>query len=652
MPKTDGTGRVDAMQGAAGVKDAAPVAEQSQKDRKTVQMVEKLFRRYKAHRMNYDADWVDNYKFYRGEQWAEKRPSYRNSDVLNFTHAAVQTIIPIITDARPNIETIPENPSDFEFSEIMSQLMRAKWDRDAFSQVVAEGFVDAMIYGTAISEQQWDQELHNGLGDYRFETVDPLFCYPDPRARDVNDQFGKGFITAIPTDTAEVKKKYPQKAHMIKSDISDLDSATTAKLHMEDYRIRSSSDNYQIVQGDRPQDADNPDQTLVITAWLHDDTMVEEEITERDKDGKKVSKGFRQRKKYPNGRKIVIANKILLEDEENPYIDGKFPFAKLVDYILPREFWGEGEIAQLKGPQETINKLASYVMDILQLMGNPVWLNPVESGVDDETITNRPGLVIPWAGEQAPQRAGGVEVQSSFFQFMDRMEKYFEKIHGINEVTQGAVPSGMSGVAIEELQEAAQTRIRLKARNGEAWLTAVGQQFASRIMQFYSTPRIIRVTENENAAKYFKIVIDDVTDKAGETRKVATIQQFEERQTADGVEQVAGDPQEFELKGNLDIRITVGTTLPFRKAQRKAQAKELFQLGIYDEEDLLEDLEHPRATKILEKVNQRRQAEAEAQAALEEQEAAFREAELQAKGGGAATQQPAPSPGPLAAVQP
>ena len=652
MPKTDGTGRVEAMKGAPGASDAPQEAEQSEEARKTVRLVEKLFSRYKAHRMNYDSDWVDNYKFYRGEQWAEKRPTYRNNDVLNFTHAAVQTIVPIITDARPNIETIPENPSDFEFSEIMTQLMRAKWDRESYSQIVAEGVVDAMIYGTAISEQQWDQELHDGLGDYRFETVDPLFFYPDPRARDVNDQFGKGVITAIPTDIAEVKRKYPDKAHMIKSDISDLDSATTAKLHMEDYRIRSSSDNYQIVQGDRPQDADNPDQVLVLTAWIDDETMIEEEIVEKDKNGQKVSKGFRQKKKFPNGRKIVIANKILLEDEENPYIDGKKPFAKLVDYILPREFWGEGEIDQLKGPQESINKLSSYMMDILQLMGNPVWLNPIDSGVEDETITNRPGLVIPWAGANPPSRAQGMEVQSSFFQFMDRMEKYFEKIHGVHEETQGAVPSGMSGVAIEELQEAAQTKIRLKARNVEAWLTAVGQQFASRIMQFYSVPRIVRVTENENAARYFKVVIEDVSDRSGEGQRVAVIQDFEERELADGsVEQVAGEVREVELKGNLDIRITVGTTLPFRKAQRKAQAKELFQLGIYDEEDLLEDLEHPRASKILEKVNQRRQAEAEAQAMAEQQEAALRQAELQAKAGGGATQQPAPSPGPLAAVQ-
>jgi hypothetical protein len=419
---------------------------------------------------------------------------------------------------------------------------------------------------------------------------------------------------------------------------------------MEDYRVRTPTDNLTLVQGERPNDAEGPDQILVITAWLDDDTMVEEKVMEEDSQGKKVHKGFRTRKKYPNGRKVVIANKVLLEDEENPYIDGKKPFARLIDHILPREFWGEGEVEQLKGPQQIINKLWGYVMDVLDLMGNPVWKNPVGSGVFDESIVNKPGLVIPYNEGSEPHREPGIEVQGSVFAAFDRMQQVFDKVSGVNEVSQGAVPSGMSGIAIEELQEAAQTKIRLKSRNVEAWLTQVGQQFASRILQFYTVPRIIRVTEDENAEKYFKFAVDEVTDEQGEIQRVATVQRFEEVEDEFGnIITAPGTPIQYELKGNLDIRITTGTTLPFRKAQKKAQAKELFQLGIYDAEDLLEDLEHPKKSLILEKYNNRQQQAAEAEAAAEQQEMAFREAELMSKGGGG---QPAPSAeAPLAAVQ-
>jgi len=112
MPQQRGKGRIDPIMGAK-YEGATENNEQSAKDRKTVQMVEKLFSKYKQARYPYDSNWIENYKFFRGKQWKIARPSYRNSDVLNFIHSAIQTIVPIMTDNRPNIEAVPENPEDF-----------------------------------------------------------------------------------------------------------------------------------------------------------------------------------------------------------------------------------------------------------------------------------------------------------------------------------------------------------------------------------------------------------------------------------------------------------------------------------------------------------------------------------------------------------
>jgi hypothetical protein len=591
--------------------------EQGEKARKTVKMVEDLFQRAKRARANYDTDWIENYKFFRGRQWTEKRPSYRHSEVLNFIHAAIQTIVPILTDRRPNIETVPENPSDFEFSEIMTQVLRGKWDRESWGQIVAEGIVDACIYGTAISEQPWNPDLLSGLGDYEFKTVDPMYVYPAPESHDINSENNDYLIIAKPHDLNEIKRKYPKRAHKLKSDISDVDMSKTAKIDMDDFRVRSASDNLSLVQGERPMDSDQPNKILLITAWIRDETLIEEEIKTKSEDGT-LKKGFRTKKKYPNGRKIVLASGQLLEDGDNEYLDGKFPYAKLVDYIMPREFWGQGEVEQLKGPQQLINKLMSYTMDVISLMGNPVWKNPTGSGVFSESLTNQPGLVIDHIDGFEPKREQGENVQPSIFQAFDRLRDVFDTISGVNEVTQGAQPRNASGVAIDSLMEAAQTKIRLKSRNVEAWLTAVGQQMGSRILQFYSIPRIVRITENENAAKYFKIAIDEVTDESGEAQRIATVQQFDGVEDEAGNQQmIPGEPQQFEIKGNLDVRITIGTSLPFAKAKREERARELYSQGIYDVEDYLTDLEHPRKEKILEKFNQRQfeAAQAEAQAA-------------------------------------
>lgn len=602
---------VDSESAVPEGKTDSQAEEQSFAARKTVKMVEGLFRTAKRARMNYDKDWVENYKFFRGKQWTESRPSYRHSEVLNFIYSTIQTIVPILTDSRPNIETMPENPADFEFSEIMTHILTSKFDRDTWGQVVADAVIDSVIYGTAITEQPWDPDLLDGLGDFEFKTVDPVHFYPNPDATDINAEDNKYIIIAKPEDLNEIKRKYPKKAHLLKSDIADIDMAKTAKLDMDDYRVRSPTDNLSLVQGERTQDADMPNQILVITCWLRDETLVEEEIKKKSAEGN-LKKGFRTKKKYPNGRKIVIAGGQLLEDMENPYIDGKFPYTKLISSSLPREFWGQGEVEQLKGPQQILNKLMSYALDVLSLMGNPVWKNPTGSGVFSETLTNQPGLVIDHIDGFEPRREMGADVQPSIFQAFDRMRDVFDQISGIHEVTRGAEPRNASGVAIDALQEAAQTKLRLLGRNIEAWLTKAGQQQSSRILQFYTVPRIVRLTDNENASKYFKIAIDETTDELGEFQKVATVQAFENSELGNVVE---GDIQQFEIKGQLDIKVTTGTSLPFAKAKREAQAEKLYQLGIYDEEDLLTDLEHPRKVQILEKFFQRQQAQAEAEMA-------------------------------------
>lgn len=601
----------------AGIIDDAPREGESSSDStvdeaemKTVQMVEKLFQRSKQARSAYDGDWVENYRFVRGKQWDKSRPAHLHAEVLNILAAYQELLIALITDSRPNIEAVPENPADFEFAAIMTQVLRSKWDRDAYSRVVVEAVFDGLTYGTAISDQSYDFDALQGLGDLGFKTTDILYCYPDPQATDINTQDCGYFITAQPKPVSELKRKYPQKAHLIKSDVSDLQAQTQNKMDRQEFAVRSASDNLMVSYGERVRE-EKPDEVLEICCYLKDDTLIEEQIEEAVEEGR-IRKAFRTRKKYPNGRKILIACNQVLSDGPNPYLDGKIPFAKFTNRVLPREFWGASDVEKLKGPQQIINRLMSYTLDIIALTGNPVWLNPLSSNVDDYSLINKVGLVIPHTDGAPPQRLPGMEVPSSVFQALDRALELFDKIAAIHEVSMGAQPaSNASGVAISNLQEAAQTIVRLKGRNIDTWLTAVGQQQASRILQYYTVPRIVRLTDNPESEKYFKMAIDNVLDEAGEGQRVATVQEYEKVQTPEGEKVIPTNTRQYEIKGNLDIRITTGTTLPFAKSQRESRAKELFQLGIYDEEDLLTALDDPKKEQILNKLAKRKEQAAQ-----------------------------------------
>ena len=629
LTQESGTGRLSEHQSSSMKKGttAPGKKQQTNAQRRVVRMCENWLTEAKRHRGLFDTNWVSNVKYAEGKQWKEKRPSYRHSEVLNFTHAAIQTIIPILTDNRPNIETLPQEPTDFEFSEVMTQILRSKWDHRLFSQVVAEGIVDLATYGTVVSKQEWDEEMNFGLGDYEFETIDPLYVYPDPNARDVNGKYTQRFQTAVPTDLETVKRKYPEWAHLIKPNVGDVPKAQMARSQLEDdYRVRSVQDYDLLIQSDKPSDMERSEQILLVTTYCRSEEVEEFEIKEKDEKGVEQTR-FQTKKKFPNGRKIVHANGILLEDGENPYIDGKYPFAHGQDHIRAREFWGMGEVEQLRGPQDMINKIISYTMDTMILMSNPVWIVDADSGVDTDNIVNQPGLVIEKNPDTEVRREQGTSIPPFLLQTYDRLVQAFDQISGVNDTSRGVAPSGRSGEAIEQLQEANETKLRLKSRNIEYWLKQVGQQHVARILQYYSIPRIVRLTGDDNVGRFFKVAIDEKVDEQGNREGFSMLMQ-EFSRSEDGV-QASTDPREIEAKGNLDLIITTGTTLPLTKAKREMEARRLLELGIYDEADYLEDIQHPRKDKILGKLDQRKQAEAQA-AQAEAQLAQDQQLELEA----------------------
>lgn len=591
--------------------------DQSEQEIKTVRMVEKLFNEAKRARSTYDRRWLEFYKFFKGKQWKEKRPTYRHSEVLNFIFSEIQTIIPIMTDNRPNIETVPEEPHDYEFSEIITHILRSKWDVHNWNYTVAELLLDGMIYGTGIVEVPWNKKKLNGLGDFDFKTRDPLYCYPDPNAEDVNGDKSGYFITAEPTDIKVLKALYPDKADKIKPDLADLYLSKTSREDLDEYRLKSPVDNRVITEDGKAFNSARPNQALFITCYMKSDEMVQiakmkKDSTGVDKDGipsdpddEAQESEEEMVKKYPNGRKICIANGFLLDDGPMEYMDGHFPFARYIDHPIPREFWGIGEVEMLESPQQIINKLWSYALDVLIIMGNPIWVVDTNSGVDTDNLFNIPGAVIEKNPKTEVRREMGVELQPYVLELMKNIQEgVFEKLGSAHHVSQGAAPfGGASGYAINQLQEAAQTKIRAKSRNLEVTLKKCGDMMVNRILQFYSIPRIIRITGDGNAAKYFKFSMSEEQDESGATKKTASVIPYTLDEGSGSYKE--GPLKEYDIKSTLDVKISTGTTLPFAKVQRQQTDMQLFEKGIIDVETLLKNMEYPNYENVIQKLKDR-----------------------------------------------
>ncbi len=618
-------------------------------EQKTLRLADSLYKKAKQHRMKYDQDWLENYKFFRGKQWKEQRPSYRHSEVINLVFESIQSTVPIQTDSRPKIEYIPRNPLDTEFAQLLNKVVESDWEKGCWLQVLTEIIYESNFYGKGFGSLDVVPKGDQGLPEIEFNSKDPFYQYPDPSAQDCNKKC-KFWVEAEPVDIEVLKKDYPDKAQYIKPDVIDLTSGD--KTNINKIRFKSPVDNRTFLDSNTGYDITDRNQALKMTVYIgpeeyedeEDEGGVKDPVNESSEHIQAASalgqpalttsaplEGYspspeEERKECPNGRKIVIASGMVLYDGENPYDDKKFPYVGLSNYILPREFWGISEIEQLKGPNKIYNKVISFTLDVLTLMGNPIWVVDTSSGVDADNLFNRPGLVVEKEPGTEVRREAGVELQPYVLPLLDRVKQLFDGISGARDITKPVDDNGVTAAsAITAIQEAAQTRLRLKSRHLDAFLQQLGQMYSERVMQFYTAPRIFRLTGDDGGFKYFRFHVETMLDpdgnevmgQDGKPRKKGIMRDFQQNQESGKISESL-NATEYEIHGEFDVRVSTGSSLPFAKSETANKAIKLYTLapppggGVIDDEELLKSLDYPNWEAVLQRVKEKRMAQAQA----------------------------------------
>lgn len=588
--------------------DPAQISDdQSPEDKKCVKHVLKEFERLRKHRNKYSVNWLHYYKLFRGDQWdGIKLPRYRQKECINLIWQAIQSNMPLQTDARPRIEFTAEEPTDIEFAKILNQLVDSDWERNNWLVPVSEFILDGYIYGTGYGWMGYDEEADFGVGSAEFESKDPFYQYPDNEAREVNDKRSKIFIEAEPIDTDSLKKQFPEFEDKIKPDvINDIQSSKTS-LNEFALRINNSDRDMPDVTYFDGKISNTP-KTLLITAYMKPDDTEEIEESVVSDDGIESTKVI-VKKIYPNGRIVKIANGVKLWEGELPE-SGLFPFVKYVNYMLPREFFGVSEVEQLASPQRVFNKIVNASLEIMNLMGNPVWIIDTASGVDPNKLVNKTGLVVEKEPGSEVRREAGVQLSSAVFPLLDRLENWFNSVAGTPEVSQGIAPASVTAsAAIEQLMNASRTRIKQKQRNLDATIRDMGRHYAEIVLSKYSKSRVFRVTNDKEGTKYFKFRVE--RDQDG--KLWARVRDFISH--PDGSVVLNDQERVMMISGRFDVKVNTGTSLPFAVADKEQKAFSMYDRGIIDEEEVLNTIDYPNKEMVLQRLNERKAAMAEQQA--------------------------------------
>lgn len=195
------------------------------------------------------------------------------------------------------------------------------------------------------------------------------------------------------------------------------------------------------------------------------------------------------------------------------------------------------------------------------------------------------------------------------------MEKWFNDTAGDQDVTRGINPTGVTAnAAIENLLEAAQKRVKQKVRNIDSMLRDFGEQYVSRVMQYYTAPQVFRLTNKEGANKYFKFHVEHrevqnpdgsvatLPDGKPKTKKVAIVRDYVKNDLGQTVP--SDEANEFEVRGEMDVRVNTISGLPFSKQETEQRVLNLFDRQIIDGEEVLKRLEYPNAELITQRMKQ------------------------------------------------
>lgn len=265
----------------------------------------------------------------------------------------------------------------------------------------------------------------------------------------------------------------------------------------------------------------------------------------------------RKSDKYPQGRRAVTANGVLLEAGNMPFKHGLYPIIKMSDISISGAFWDMGTMENCVPIQKGFNRTWSQILENGNALGNiKAWVNKGHGLTKDAYDDTGFEVLELNQGFQVNQLQPAT-LPAHITNQLDWYNKAFEDVTGQHEVSNAQVPSGVSsGTAIMQLQEQDDTRL------------------APTKMRFY---------------------------KAIEEIGYQALQLYAEFQEEDREYQIIGsgalDIDEFKIRKDeimsmkKDVRVQTENIIGSHKVLQQEQVVELYKQGLFG------DMENPEVKK-------------------------------------------------------
>ena len=496
-----------------------------------------------VNKFNHSLTWRNPFK----EKWDRFYNMYRShlndtaypwqSNIwVPYSFSTVETLAPRMLANRPQIDVMPREAADEQYADIQSKLIDFEWEAMNADDIMEGAVKSQLMYGTAIVKVYWKtdkaqvvkkeqvDETFPELGTVEEEVEETIFDGPEIELVDLYDFFWDP--RAIDMESARWV------AHRTYQTFDHLEQLQKEGVYKNVALLKDAT----LVSGDDEKASRRG--TLGIA--------MPDELASKN-EGKNVIELIEY---WEDEKVITVANRgIVIRDEANPYRHGKKPFVRIVDQSVPHEFLGIGELEPIETLQYELNDRRNQRMDNITLVLNRMWKVKNGANVDEDELVSDAGGVVhtdDMAGIEALQMP---DVTSSSYNEETLIKGDIQQTTGVSDFTRGVGSESLgndTATGISLIQEAGNARFKLKIRNLEAGIEEIGRMMVSLNEQFLTEEKSIRVLGDE------------------------------------GIEWTTIKPDD--MRGNFDVMVQSGSTLPSNEAVERKQTMEMFQIFAGDPE--------------------------------------------------------------------
>lgn len=443
---------------------------------------------------------VDKYvEYLQGTQWPSARPSYRAKPTDNRMSRLFWELVSLLTDMRPiiDIRSVEREEQYIKQEDALNKRMRAWWLNNDIDQKVSMCVVYAMLT-TSFAKLEWDENLKMGRGDFTIRPLGPTSVLPLKPSTDL--QSSQAVIYHEVKPVGWVQRKYPDRAHLVKADFGlsqySIEGGPPKNITPQLYSLLSPAYKQLLSKGQFRAGGSAYPMCRYREFWLKDYSI---NTSNRDVPMGDVGNPWKisyvvkpGQMLYPRGRLIVMAGREVVHDGPNPYWHGLFPFGLLRLNVVPWQIYGVSDLRGMKDLQDIVNAILAGVIDMIKRAVNPPFFAPKTAF--SESAWNSIDLSMPGArmaynptspGE--PKVVATAPLPGFVLNTLQLIYKEMDMQSGASAVTEAVrkkqVPGGDT---LDQIRQAQQTPVRLKARNEEVFLRDLGVQMVPNMFQFYT----------------------------------------------------------------------------------------------------------------------------------------------------------------------